>query len=77
LANPAEVTPVYSDGAGGANSRVDPPWWPCREGQIKANNNSDIYHVPGGRDYSKTWKNVTCYNTPEEAEANNFRAAQQ
>jgi hypothetical protein len=59
----------------GSRTRVDPPYWPCKEGQIKGNNNSNIYHVPTGRDYAYTFKNVTCFDTREQAEAAGFRAA--
>ena len=51
---------------------VDPPWYPCAEGQIKANNNSGKYHVPSGEYYAKTYNNVTCFNTTSEADAAGF-----
>jgi|GEM_PF-3118834 len=46
---------------------------PCYEGQIKGNNNSGIYHVPGQSYYSVTNLNVTCFNTEAEAQAAKFR----
>lgn len=48
---------------------VDPPWWPCAEGQIKGNRDSGKYHVPGGQFYDKTYEGVECFNTEAEAEA--------
>ena len=59
----------------GQNTTVDPAWYPCHEGQIKGNNTSKIYHVPTGRSYNKTFKDVTCFTTAAEAEAAGFRAA--
>lgn len=58
-----------------ANGRVDPPYWPCSKGQYKGNNNSGIYHGPTQRDYSKTYENVTCFDTAAAAAAAGFRAA--
>jgi hypothetical protein len=58
-------------------NRVDPAWYPCQQGQIKGNRNSGIYHPPSGRDYSKTYKNVQCFNSEAEAQSGGFRAAKQ
>ncbi len=41
---------------------------------IKANNNSGIYHVPGGRSYERTVAE-RCYSTAEAAEADGYRPA--
>ncbi|MDQ3544757.1 MAG: hypothetical protein M3431_12970 [Actinomycetota bacterium] len=41
---------------------------------IKANNNSGIYHVPGGRFYERTVAE-RCYSTAEAAEADGYRPA--
>ena len=41
---------------------------------IKANDNSGIFHVPGGRFYDRT-KAERCYTTPEGATADGYRAA--
>lgn len=49
---------------------------PCQPGQIKANLNSNIYHVPGQRDYTNTYANVVCYDTEEQAQAAGFRRAE-
>jgi hypothetical protein len=48
---------------------------PCRLGQIKANRNSRIYHVPGGGSYSQTKANVVCFDTEAEAETAGYRRA--
>lgn len=44
---------------------------PCKTGQIKGSQNG-IYHVPGGRDYKRTKKNVTCFDTIDDAKAAGF-----
>jgi outer membrane biosynthesis protein TonB len=67
---PAETGPTFT------NDRVDPPYYPCKQGQIKGNNNSSIFHAPDQRDYSKTYKNVTCFDTEDAALAAGFRKAQ-
>jgi hypothetical protein len=41
---------------------------------IKANDNSGIYHVPGGRFYDRTVA-VRCYADPESATADGYRPA--
>jgi hypothetical protein len=46
-----------------------PPGFP-----IKANDNSRIYHVPGGRSYQRTVAE-RCYATAEAAERDGYRAA--
>ena len=53
----------------GQDQSVDPPYWPCQPGQIKGNINSGKYHVPDGRYYAKTFKNVQCFNSEAEAQA--------
>lgn len=75
VVNLADLTPTFDDGVGGDNANVDPAWWPCKEGQIKGNINSDIYHVPTGRDYAKTWRNVACFDSEQDAQDHGFRAA--
>ncbi len=52
---------------------VDPPWWPCAQGQIKANRNSRIYHAPGGAFYAKTYADVWCVDSEAQAIAGGFR----
>jgi len=44
---------------------------PCKTGQIKGSQNG-IYHIPGGRDYKRTKKNVTCFDTIDDAKAAGF-----
>lgn len=48
---------------------------PCAVGQIKANRNSHIYHVPGGGSYARTRANVLCFATEAEAQAAGYRRA--
>lgn len=59
----------------GRDTTVEPSWYPCQEKQIKGNKNSNIYHVPTGDFYAKTFQEVTCFDTTAEAEAAGFRAA--
>ena len=63
------INPVF------LGDRVNPPWWPCANGQFKGNRNSGIYHAPWQRDYARTYDNVECFNTAAEAEAAGYRAA--
>lgn len=55
-------------------------WMPPVEGacpvgyQVKANDNSGIYHVPGGRFYDRTIAE-RCYASTGDAEADGYRAA--
>jgi hypothetical protein len=47
----------------------------CPEGYpVKANDNSGIYHVPGGRFYDRT-KAERCYADADSAAADGYRAA--
>lgn len=47
----------------------------CPDGYpIKANDNSRIYHVPGGRFYARTVPE-RCYAAAEDAEADGYRRA--
>lgn len=41
---------------------------------VKANDNSGIYHVPGGRFYARTVPE-RCYATADDAEADGYRRA--
>ena len=41
---------------------------------VKANDNSGIFHLPGGRFYDRT-KPERCYTTPEAAVADGYRRA--
>jgi hypothetical protein len=46
---------------------------PCRDGQIKGNLNSMIYHVPGQRYYAQTKNNVQCFDREADAVTAGFR----
>lgn len=61
--------------ASGADRWVLPLDGECPDGfPIKANDNSGIYHVPGGRFYART-KAERCYVDAESAAADGYRAA--
>lgn len=78
------------DDAGGADAAVDTvgsaeatTWVAPLEGgscplshPVKANANSGIFHVPGGRFYDRTAAE-RCYATPDDATADGFRQAKQ
>jgi hypothetical protein len=52
---------------------VEPVDGACPDGYpIKANDNSGIYHAPGGRFYERT-RPERCYPTAEAAEADGYR----
>lgn len=57
-----------------------PTWVPPEDGHcpdgypIKANDNSGIYHEPGGRFYERT-RAERCYSTAEAATADGYRPA--
>jgi hypothetical protein len=59
----------------GRSTEVDPPWWPCAEGQIKGND-SGIYHEPRGTFYSRTFDGVRCFNAAADAAAAGYRASE-
>lgn len=69
----ADVTPIYAGKA--PNQRVTPEHWPCEKGQLKGNLKSMIVHGPTQRDYSKTHKNVQCFDLLKEATDAGFRPA--
>jgi len=63
--------------AGAADVRrwVEPVDGGCPEGYpIKANDNSRIYHLPGGRFYGRTVPE-RCYARTDDAQADGYRAA--
>lgn len=61
--------------AGDAPRWVAPADGNCPAGYpVKANDNSGIYHRQGGRFYDRTIPE-RCYATPEDAEADGYRAA--
>jgi hypothetical protein len=79
------TTPAAGDGDGErdrdvSDTAVAVRWMPpvdgaCPEGYpVKANDNSGIYHVPGGRFYDRTVPE-RCYADTDDAEADGYRAA--
>lgn len=69
-----EATPDEAD-ADAPSRWVAPDDGRCPPGYpIKANDNSGIYHVPGGRFYDRTIPE-RCYAHAEDAEADGYRAA--
>jgi hypothetical protein len=72
-ADPAPVEPVTPVAT--AATWVAPVDGACPEGYpVKANDNSGIYHVPGGRFYERTVPE-RCYARTDDAEADGYRAA--
>jgi hypothetical protein len=65
---------------GFAASATAPRWVPPVDGAcpagypVKANDNSGIYHLPGGRFYERTVPE-RCYTAVEDAEADGYRRA--
>lgn len=50
--------------------------FPCKEGQIKGNRDSNIYHAPGQASYAQTQSNVACFDTEADAQAAGYTRAQ-
>lgn len=79
-AAPAPLVAVEPGGESGTAAHDDAPWVAPADGTcplshpVKANDNSGIFHVPGGRFYDRT-KAERCYATPEAATADGYRAA--
>jgi hypothetical protein len=69
VSQPVSTNPTGKDSQG--NHIVDPAWLPCSEGQIKGSKNGK-YHVPGGRYYARTYSDVMCFNSEQDAEAAQF-----
>ncbi|MGD9703230.1 MAG: hypothetical protein AB7Q42_10845 [Acidimicrobiia bacterium] len=68
---PAAVAVATPDGV----NWVAPVDGACPVGfPVKANDNSGIFHVPGGRFYERTVAE-RCYATPQAAEADGYRQA--
>lgn len=77
--SPAAATPpgqaAGSDDPGERRGWVDPVDGECPDGYpVKANDNSGIYHVPGGRFYGRTVPE-RCYARTDDAEADGYRAS--
>ena len=69
---PPAAPQAFTAAASGA-AWVTPVDGACPDGYpIKANDNSGIYHVPGGRFYERT-RAERCYPTAESAEADGYR----
>ncbi len=76
-ATDASASAVSSDDAAAASTAawVEPVDGECPDGYpVKANDNSGIYHEPGGRFYGRTVPE-RCYARAEDAEADGYRAA--
>ncbi len=75
-----EAVPDQPSGDAPATDLDRPAWVAPVEGNcpdgfpIKANDNSGIYHLPGGRFYARTVPE-RCYARTEDAEADGYRAA--
>ncbi|MBI5087993.1 MAG: hypothetical protein HZB15_03745 [Actinobacteria bacterium] len=70
-----EDEPRAANDAPGEQAWVAPVDGACPDGfPIKANGNSGIFHVPGGRFYDRTIPE-RCYATTQAAEADGYRAA--
>ena len=65
----------FADVAAAAARWVAPVDGACPPGYpVKANDNSGIYHLPGGRFYARTVPE-RCYAAAEDAEADGYRRA--
>lgn len=76
---PTEAPPPPPSGHNASLAEAPPanqPWLPCAQGQFKANAESGVFHAPNQRDYRRTFANVVCYNTAEEARAAGYRQAE-
>jgi hypothetical protein len=60
----------------GRGREVDPPWYPCKEGQVKGNRDSRLYHVPSGSFYNNTYEGVDCFDTAADAAAAGYDASE-
>jgi hypothetical protein len=78
IVNALVDTPDARSGAGDGARWVEPNEdGSCPEGfPIKANDNSGIFHVPGGRFYDRT-KPERCYADPDAAVADGYRRSKQ
>jgi len=72
---PAAAAPKPSASRAAAPKWVEPVDGVCPDGYpIKANNNSRIFHVPGGRFYDRTVAE-RCYARADDAVADGYRPA--
>lgn len=69
-----DAKPVYF--GEGRLREVDPPWYPCKEGEIKGSQDSKIYHVPSGAFYARTFDGVQCFANAADAQAAGYRESE-
>ena len=69
---PAIYIPAPNNGSAGQR-QSDAVSAPCLIGQVKGNANSGIYHVPGGAYYARTYANVECFDTEQQARNAGYR----
>lgn len=80
LSKTSDAATASTNGSRAAPEAVDARWvvpvdGGCPDGYpVKANDNSGIYHVPGGRFYERTVPE-RCYARAQDAEADGYRAA--
>jgi hypothetical protein len=75
MSEPEPAAPRVAGATANAATWVAPVDGSCPEGYpIKANDNSGIFHVPGGRFYERTIPE-RCYANPEDALADGYRRA--
>ncbi len=71
--DPEPAAPQTFAAAAAGAAWAEPVGGACPDGYpIKANDNSGIYHVPGGRFYERT-RPERCYLSAEAAEADGYR----
>ena len=58
------------------NNQIEPPWWPCEQGQIKGLEKLNVYYVEGHAGYTRTFIGIVCFNTEEDAQAAGYRRAE-
>ncbi len=58
------------------NNQIEPPWWPCEQGQIKGLEKLNIYYVEEHAGYTRTFIGIVCFNTEEDAQAAGYRRAE-
>ncbi len=56
-------------------NEIDPPWWPCLAGQIKALPKLRHYYPPDHVRYARTFVDVICFDTEQAAEADGYSRA--
>jgi endonuclease YncB( thermonuclease family) len=75
--SPGEIyIPAPSSGSNSGQRDSNSASSPCFVGQVKGNANSGIYHVPGGSYYARTYANVECFDTEQQARNAGYRRSQ-